>query len=230
MRGKLLLLGLLTNVAFSLECDQELLKKHLPFMPKDVKIAKTRRVFSLCEYVVEDRGNIFTLYAGEDFVLAGAMFSKGQPISRESVEEVQKERMKEVLKDLEKLYVAEIKGSQGKILYMVSDPDCPFCEGAKNKVVEMAKKNNWTLRLVWFPLPVHPKAYDRAVSFVCEKRTWEDYLKSLYGTSKCEEGIKKVSESMETLKPYVSGTPTFIFSDGDVVQGANIKALEEKMK
>lgn len=230
MREKLLILGLLVNASFALECNEALLEKHLPFMPQDVKIAKAREVFGICEYVVEDRESVFTLYASEDFALAGAMFSKGQPVSRESVEEVQKERMKNLLGKLSALHVAEIKGSQDKVMYMISDPDCPFCEGAKNKVVELAKKNNWTLRLVWFPLPIHPQAYDKAVSFVCEKRTWEDYLKGLYGTSKCEEGIKKVSESVDTVEPYVSGTPLFVFSDGTIIQGGNMKALQEKMK
>lgn len=196
-------------------------------MPEGVKIVSKQERFGLCELLIKGAGGgFFTIYAGKDFAIAGAMVSKGINLSQESILKAQREEIKRILPEIEKLGIKE--GSGEKVVYMISDPECPYCEGIKKKAYELAKERGWAISLVWFP--IKPTSQEKVMSFVCEKRGWKDYLAGSYGTSKCEEGIQYIARSREVLDGIVSGTPTFILSTGEVIGGANLKALEEKLK
>lgn len=226
---KIILPILMVKIGFASVCNEVNLREHLPLMRERVEVVSKQERNGLCELVLKDGGGYFTLYAGKDFVIAGAMISRGVNLSQESILRAQAEDIKKLLPELDKLAVA--KESRGeKTLYMITDPECPYCEASKKRAYELAKERGWSTAIVWFPLPSHPQAEKKAISFVCEKRTWQDYLNGLYGTSSCEEGISKVAKSKELLQSIVSGTPTFILSTGEVVVGANIRALEEKLR
>jgi thiol:disulfide interchange protein DsbC len=227
---KLVVIGsLMSSMAFAGVCDEVDLQKHIPFLPDSVKVVDKREVFSLCEIVVKDRGGLFTIYGTKDYVIIGNLFSSGTSISNESVAKAQGNLVKERLSELRNL-AATVYGNGQKEVFFVSDPDCPFCNGIKRKVKELADKNGYKVYLLWFPLPIHPKAKEKAISFVCEKRTFEDYLNDAYGKSICSEGSAKVEKSLEVLMDLVHATPTFIFPDGSVVVGGNPKVLEREMK
>jgi thiol:disulfide interchange protein DsbC len=215
--------------AFAGVCDEVDLKKHLPFLPESVQVVEKREVYSLCEMVLRDRGGFFTVYGTKDYVIVGNLIAMGRSVSNESVMEVQAKVVKERLSELRSL-AAVVYGSGRKEVFFVSDPDCPYCNGIKRKVKELADKNGYKVYLLWFPLPIHPKAKEKAISFVCEKRTYEDYLADAYGKSICSEGTSKVEKTLEALNGLVNATPTFIFSDGRIVVGGNPKVLEEEMK
>lgn len=232
-RGKMfsmrtIALSLMASVSvFAGICEEVNLKEHFPAMPENVQIASKQERFGLCEYVVRSgRGGFFTIYAGKDFAIAGAMVSKGIHLSQESILKAQSEEIRRILPELAKLGIKE--GSGEKVLYMISDPECPYCEGIKKKAYELAKERRWAISLVWFP--IKPSSQNKVVSFVCEKRGWKDYLAGSYGTSKCEKGIQYITKSREVLEEIVSGTPTFILSTGKVIGGANLRALEEELR
>jgi thiol:disulfide interchange protein DsbC len=221
--------SLVGSFAFAGVCDEVDLSKHLPFLPEAVKVVEKRDVFSLCEMVLKDRGGYFTVYGTKDYVIVGNLISMGKSVSNERVMEVQSKAIKEKLSDLRAL-AATVYGSGQKEVFFVSDPDCPYCNGIKRKVKELADKNGYKVYLLWFPLPIHPKAKEKAISFVCEKRTYEDYLADAYGKSVCSEGVSKVEKTLEVFNGLVNATPSFIFSDGKIVVGGNPKLLEEEMK
>lgn len=225
---RVLALSLITSASvFAGICDEVNLREHFPLMPEGVKIVSKQERFGLCELLVKGAGGgLFTIYAGKDFAIAGAMVSKGINLSQESILKAQREEIKRILPEIEKLGIKE--GSGEKVLYMISDPECPYCEGAKKRVYELAKERGWAIALVWFP--IKPTSQEKVVSFVCERRGWKDYLAGSYGTSKCGEGIQYIARSREVLDGIVSGTPTFILSTGEVIEGANLRALEEKLK
>ena len=215
--------------AFAGVCDEVDLKKHLPFLPEAVEVVEKREVYSLCEMVLRDRGGYFTIYGTKDYVIVGNLISMGKSLSNERAAEVQSKKVKEKLSDLRAL-AATVYGSGQKEVFFVSDPDCPYCNGIKRKVKELADKNGYKVYLLWFPLPTHPKAKEKAISFICEKRTYEDYLADAYGKSVCSEGTAKVERTLEVLGEFVNATPTFIFSDGRIVVGGNPRLLEEEMR
>jgi thiol:disulfide interchange protein DsbC len=231
MRRLTLLWGLLVSAGFSFAgvCDEVDLSKHIPFLPGSVKVVSKREVYSLCEMVLQDRGGFFTVYGTKDYVIVGELLSLGKNLSREGITSVQSRMVEKMLPELRSL-AAVVYGSGQKEVFFVSDPDCPFCNGIKRKVKELADKNGYKVYLLWFPLPIHPKAKEKAVSFICEKRTFEDYLSDAYGKSNCSEGVSKVEKALEVLGSIVNATPTFIFSDGRIVVGGNPKVLEEEMK
>jgi len=229
MRKWLFISSLASSFAFAGVCDEVDLKKHLPFLPEAVEVVERREVYSLCEMVLKDRGGYFTVYGTKDYVIVGNLISMGRSVSNESVMEVQAKVVKERLSDFRAL-AATVYGSGQKEVFFVSDPDCPYCNGIKRKVKELADKNGYKVYLLWFPLPMHPKAKEKAISFVCERRTYEDYLADAYGKSICSEGASKVEKTLEVLSGLVNATPTFIFSDGRIVVGGNPKLLEEEMR
>ncbi len=219
----------MASFAFAGVCDEVDLKRHLPFLPEAVEVVENREVYSLCEMVLKDRGGYFTVYGTKDYVIVGNMISMGKSVSNESVMEVQSKVIKEKLSDLRAL-ASTVYGRGQKEVFFVSDPDCPYCNGIKRKVKELADKNGYKVYLLWFPLPMHPKAKEKAISFICEKRTYADYLADAYGKSVCSEGAAKVERTLEALSGLVNATPTFIFSDGRIVVGGNPRLLEEEMK
>jgi thiol:disulfide interchange protein DsbC len=229
MRKWVVIGSLLSGVAFAGVCDEVDLRRHLPFLPENVEVVEKREVYSLCEMVLRDGGGFFTVYGTKDYVIVGNMISMGKSVSNERVMEVQSKVVREKLSELRNL-AATVYGRGQKEVFFISDPDCPYCNGIKRKVKELADKNGYRVYLVWFPLPIHPKAKEKAISFICEKRTYEDYLADAYGQSVCSEGVSKVERTLEVLSGLVNATPTFIFGDGRIVVGGNPKLLEEEMR
>jgi thiol:disulfide interchange protein DsbC len=229
MRKWLAIGSLWSGFVFAGVCDEVDLSKHLPFLPETVKVVERREVYSLCEMVLKDGGGYFTVYGTKDYVIVGNMISMGKSVSNERVMEVQAKAIKEKLPDLRAL-AATVYGRGQKEVFFVSDPDCPYCNGIKRRVKELADKNGYKVYLLWFPLPMHPKAKEKAISFVCEKRAYEDYLADAYGKSVCSEGVSKVEKTLEVLSGLVNATPTFIFSDGRMVVGGDPRLLEEEMR
>jgi len=226
-----LFLLLFSSFAFAGVCDEVYLSQHVPIPPYQVE--SKREVFGLCEMILNVGGQLIPVYATKDFVISGEMFSNKRQITQEQIDLVMEKILRENLLKIESLKFVSYKprsAKEGKYFYFISDPECPFCQSVKKAVKELADKYGWEVRLIWFPLPFHKGAKDKAVSFLCEKRTFEDYLKDRYGTRKCEAGEREVEKALRVLGEFVSGTPTFIFPSGKVVVGADLKSLEEAMK
>lgn len=218
------------GLGFAGVCDEGLLKEHLPFIPQNLRIVSKREVGSFCEFIVKDRQGEIPVYLNKDMAIVGSVFVKGRNLTAESLLEVRQRVLKEVLPKLDDV-VATKHGRSEKTLYMISDPDCPYCESSKRKVYELAMQKGWSVALIWYPLPHNQKGREKAQSFICEKRTWNDYLNGAYGNTKCEEGRRKIETGIELLNELsIGGTPTFILSTGQMVHGANMRALEEAMR
>ena len=218
-------------VLFAGVCEEVKISDHVPVPPYTVE--SKREVFGLCEMVLKIGGQLIPVYASKDFVISGEMFSYKRQITQVQLEKVRKKSMKEVFLKIETLRYVSYKpenAREGRYFYFISDPDCPYCESIKQKVKELADRYGWEVRLVWFPLPFHKDAKGKAVSFLCEGKLFADYLKNDFGKKKCEEGERDVEKNLRVLRPFVRGTPTFIFPDGTVVVGADARRLEEALR
>jgi len=228
---KFYLAFLFSYFAFAGVCDEVYLARHVPIPPHTVE--SKREVFGLCEMILNVGGQLIPIYATKDFVISGELFANKRQITQEQIEAVKQKVLKENLMKIESLRFVSYKPAsvkEGRYFYFISDPDCPFCNRIKGKVKELANKYGWEVRLLWFPLPFHKDAKPKAVSFLCESKTFEDYLKDNYGSKSCEEGRIEVEKAIRVLSEFVSGTPTFIFPDGKVVVGADERRLEEAMR
>lgn len=114
------------------------------------------------------------------------------------------------------------KEAKHKII-VFDDPDCPFCaklHQEMKKVIEERKDIAFYIKM--YPLKIHPKAYEKAKAIVCEKSLAlleDSFAKKDIPKPKCE--TKVVDENIKLAEKLgISGTPTIIFPNGDLVSGA----------
>lgn len=118
--------------------------------------------------------------------------------------------------------IKHVKGNGKRVIYLFSDPDCPYCHALEQ---ELKKVDNVTVYLFLYPLKnIHPNAEAVAQKIWCSKdkyAAWENYVidgKQPSGTGSCATPVQKNLELGETLK--IDGTPTFFLQDGQRISGA----------
>lgn len=210
-------------------CNEVKLSDHAPIPP--YKVESKREIFGLCEMVLNINGQLIPVYATKNFIISGEMFANRKQVTKDQIDKVKKKVIKNKMSKLETLsYVSYRPQGASKYFYFISDPECPYCERVKNKVKDLADKYKYEIRLIWYPLPFHKGAKPKAISFICEKRKYFDYLEGKYGNKQCPKGQREVDKNIRILASFVKGTPTFIFPDGKVVVGADLTRLESAMK
>ena len=120
-----------------------------------------------------------------------------------------------------------------KYVYLVTDPRCPFCHEAEPIIQKWADKHSVEVRVIYFPLPIHPGSFQYAVGLWCNKKGWnslhEAYKAKQY-MSQCDAGKQFVQKSMiEAQKLGIGGTPTLIGPNGHIHTGApqNTETLDK---
>jgi len=193
---------------------------------------------NLCQVVVKRGLEPLVIYMDKDmnFLIMGSVIDlkKGVNITVETARKYAKVSS-QVLKDLEKL--TDLKFGKGnKYIYFISDPYCPFCRRTAPILKKWAEKNNVQLRIIFYPLPIHPGADKKAASLICKKNvSYEEVHNGQRPSTEevCKEGMEKVKKNMEYLsKLGVSGTPTLIGMNGKVLVGLprSEKQLDELVK
>jgi thiol:disulfide interchange protein DsbC len=119
--------------------------------------------------------------------------------------------------------IKTVKGDGSRVVYVFSDPDCPFC-----KILEenMTNITNVTVYTFLFPIDqLHPKATEHASQIWCSKdpsAAWKEYMstRKMLETNdgKCANPIEANKHLGEKLG--ITGTPTLIGVNGEVVEGA----------
>ncbi len=222
----------------------ETLKSHIPFaFPPDAKIVSKRNTKGLCEVILNIRGRDFPFYVGKDFVILGQMFSNKQNLSNEILKSLtqksrkQEEKLFKKLKgEVDKVAVMEYKPSNKpqRTIYMFTDPLCPFCHRAEGQIIDVAKRHNATLKIVFFPVHL-PRGKEKSVEAICRKMDLNTYLKDDWRNEKepevqkfqCAAGEQIVERSMALGKKLkIMGVPTFILDNGKRVVGANMNKLD----
>jgi thiol:disulfide interchange protein DsbC len=103
------------------------------------------------------------------------------------------------------------------------DPDCPYCKKLHEeikKILETRKDIAFYIKL--FPLDIHPEAYEKSKSIICNKKSVKLLDDAFAGKklpqSDCE--TKEVDENIKLGKSLgITGTPTIIFPDGRLLPG-----------
>lgn len=221
-------------------CDGvEDITKHVP-IPLPYTVVSKRPIHGLCEMIlkVKTLGNassLISVYAAKDFVIVGGMFVKKQQITIKRINKVKKQEFAKVFTshhtELENLVVVTYKPAKtGKrYLYFITDPLCSYCNTAKKQIKDLAEKYNFSVKTVF--LPVHGKSKSKISAFICGHKTYNDYLNNHYGNQTgCEAGDEYLSKSVELgIKLGISGTPTFVTDNGDLVPGLDTRKVEKLM-
>lgn len=127
----------------------------------------------------------------------------------------------------EKIAVAELNlkdairfGNGPDVLYVFSDPDCPFCRQLE---AELEKLQNVSVYVFPFPISgLHPTAAATAESIWCAEdraAAWRRYMTKgeKPADAKCDNPIDR--NIAAAGKYQLHGTPAIVFSDGAVVPG-----------
>ena len=105
-----------------------------------------------------------------------------------------------------------------KTVYMFTDPDCPYCKKAKEKL--NSYNGEYRVIVKYFPLEeIHPGATQKAISEQAEwlKKNRRDLIKE---ADLLKEAGKMVEEDiMEAKKAGIGGVPTYVMEDGTLKQG-----------
>lgn len=108
--------------------------------------------------------------------------------------------------------------SGNKTVYMFTDPDCPFCRQAREKLKDY--KGEYRVIVKYFPLEqIHPGATKKAIE---EQAEWlKNNRKDLVTKAEIfKEAQRMVEEDiMEAKKAEIRGVPTYVMEDGTLMQG-----------
>jgi thiol:disulfide interchange protein DsbC len=167
-----------------------------------------------------------------------------ESLTQKTLREINK-LSKNQVKELDK-YVAFTYGKKGKVVYLFTDPECPFCQKLEPILKKLADKGKIQVKVILFPLPFHPHAKEKATAIVCHNIGWEGLQKEYWTEDKmkdmknwqCEKGKDLIKKSIEIGKKYgINGTPTIITEDGKKIVGAlpekilkNALGIKEKQK
>lgn len=215
-------------------CDgvtKEFINTHTPVVFDNITDKKNLTGFGMCQILTLHDGKPVVIYADKtkNLVFIGNIFQDKRSVTEAVVQEFNQKIIKNNLKALEKVVAFSYtpKGSNNYI-YKITDPDCPYCNNVKEGLKKWADENRVEIKIIFFPLPFHPQAKDKAINGVCAKMTFEDYLKGKYGDKSCKEGVDKVNSSIELMKKInVNGTPTFIGPKGKSQSGFLKDRLKE---
>ncbi|NPB06403.1 MAG: DsbC family protein [Aquificae bacterium] len=191
---------------------------------------------NLCAVVLKKGFNTFVLYMDPklNYLISGHVIDVRRQVnvSRELANKYARVTEKE-LKKLEELTDLKFNEGAKKYVYFISDPDCPFCRKTEPILKEWAKKRGVEIRHIFFPLPMHPEAFDKAVDIVCSKKGYEYVHKDFKPENLCEEGRKKIERNVKELSQMgVSSTPTIVGMTGKVITGlpSDEKVLDELIR
>ena len=116
--------------------------------------------------------------------------------------------------------IKRVKGDGKRVLYVFSDPLCPFCRKLEG---ELARLNNVSIYV--FPYPIEskfPGSTAMAKTIWCSSdraKAWEDWMVNSVrpnARTDCANPVDEIDKFATKLN--IDTTPTIIFADGGVVR------------
>lgn len=180
------------------------------------------RVDGLCrvEITFQKRKRVLYIDASGKFLIPGDVYrtSDGVNITREAMMEINRFTPAQI-KTLDKLAAFTI-GHEGPVLYFVTDPQCPYCKKAEKILESLAESGLFQAKVLLFPLKFHKGSKEECISIICDKKGLDGLNKRYRSENQCDNGKKLVEGTIKFLQGKgVTGTPTYIFSDGKFLSG-----------
>ncbi len=188
---------------------------------------------NLCQIVIEKAGNFGIFYVAPDnktFFIGGDVYKEGEFLTKAALNRIQEKSFSDFKNEIEKVVAFSFKPEGAKkYVYMITDPDCPFCEKAKVLVKEWADSRKIEVKVILLPLEqLHPQAKEKSIKGICSDMSYNDYLNSKWDGKSCESGLKKINDTIELMKKMaVNGTPTFISYNGKRMVGFTKEGLDK---
>ena len=200
------------------ELKQEL-TKNIPGLTKIDAINKSA-VAGVYEVVVGRK--IFYVTDDGKYLFFGNLVdvASKKSLTEQRVQELSKIDIKLLPLDLA---IKHVNGNGKRVLYVFSDPECPYCQMLEQQIVP--KLTDTTIYTFLFPLPSHPNAMDDSKKIWCSKdrsATWTSWMvskKPLPTDMSCDTSAIEKSIKIGTDVVGVDATPTIILSNGQILQG-----------
>ncbi len=186
------------------------------------RVQPLKEIKGLCEVVVKVGLRPIVVYTDPQVknIVVGNVFNidTKENLTQKTVESYMVVS-KDILQKLETLTNITY-GKGDKFVYYISDPDCPFCIRLSPMLKEWADKNNVQIKVILYPLPIHPEAKKKSISMVCDGKGYDDIHRKMSTKNQCEKGKKAIEENIRYLQSIgVSGTPTLIGMNGRYLVG-----------
>lgn len=195
----------------------------------DAKILKVQMspIKGLWEVAIEEKGKrgVFYVDFSKKYIVAG-----GSILEVNAALNKTKERLDELNKDKRispagiPLKDALVLGSNTapKKVIVFTDPECPYCAKLHQEMKKVvAQRIDIAFYLKFLPLKIHPDAYWKSRSIVCEKSLSlldENFEKKTIPRIECNKA--ELDNNIKFAeKNGISGTPTMILPDGSLYQG-----------
>jgi thiol:disulfide interchange protein DsbC len=203
---------------------------------EDVTPAPAR---SLYQITLKKEGQVHVAYLdfSKNYLLAGSLIDirNKRDLTLQSVEDAATINPADI--PLEHAIVAgNPKGK--KVLYLFSDPDCPYCATLDRTVRELIREEpELKVYILLVPLDIHPDALWKTESIVCAARTDQKQALELLERSydgkelprlSCAAGAGAELKSIGA-RLGIAVTPTLSFASGKLLRGARSKDEIRKM-
>ena len=216
---------MLSSVCFAADGDKDVSEKLSKTYPQlRITSVSPSPLQGLYEVVTGD--NIIYYHPETDLFFFGEIITKeGKSLTGEKVATLMAAKMKEI--DI----TQALKIGTGKhSVIEFTDPDCPYCRMASNYL----QGKDVTRHIFFYPLPMHPKAEDKARYILCSKDKQKAYEEVMSGELDNKEIAVCSDETVQTLLDEhkkaartvgVQGTPTLVVN-GTLVAGANFAQID----
>lgn len=211
---------------------------------ENFSVISKRAVNGLCEVIIKTDNKIIPFYGNKNFLITGEMYQKGTNITAEAMYNVNKQRLVSeigAIDDCVSFVWKPKKIKTKKILYMFTDPLCPYCNRIGKDIFNLSEKYGFVLKVVIFS--VHgEKGREKSVEAICRNLKDSSFDFAAYSKDdwkqaevlplyKCQKGYE-ILEKAETLADSlaIDAVPFFVTSDGDYVSGASREDVEDLFK
>jgi thiol:disulfide interchange protein DsbC len=123
-------------------------------------------------------------------------------------------------------------GKCNKILYVVTDPNCPYCKQLMPDLEILAMENQLEIKVILFPV-LGSKSRDMAIQAICGEYSYQEYrqIQLQPDTSGCRQADILLEKTMPFFsKTALSFVPVVISGDGTwVVEGNDISQVKQHL-
>jgi len=193
-----------------------------------VKVVRLRK--GLCGVIFRKKGTrtpglAYIPEGVEDVVIFGGNaldLRKGVPLGYDLVYE-ESRLSREELKELDSIVDFEEGKKDAPVVYLIVDPDCPYCRALEKSLLPHVKKGELRVKVVLLPLQaIHPSAEEDSRKVLC---VGTDRLQALAEhklppKANCP-AVRKLEDNQKTLEKLslAGATPSLIFEDGTYMEG-----------
>jgi thiol:disulfide interchange protein DsbC len=198
----------------------------------NIRISPVKAMWELAIEANNKKGIVYVDFSKKHFVTGSIVSIKDKKnLTQERFEDLNRVDVSQV--PLADAIVVGNKNAKHKVI-VFTDPDCSFCKKLHaeiKKVVQERKDVAFYKKM--FPLKIHPEAYEKSKTIVCEKSLEmleNAFEKKPLPKPKCE--TTAVDENIKLAEKLgISGTPALIMPDGRLISGyREAKVLKELIR